>query len=132
LDALPSNWQKLLFPQKPPRHEKNEGTDPDCEQHREYCTDHPGFLIQFLVIVPGCRCDLVWHRWRKNNGEAKANHANEERTELLKQLLNVAHPSFSPKLFELSRRKDSLIFNQHAQNCAPSPDDADALLDYQI
>jgi hypothetical protein len=31
--------------------------------------------------------------------------------------------------FELSRRKDNLTFNQHAQNCAPSPHEADALLD---
>ncbi|HEY8008323.1 MAG TPA: hypothetical protein VIE66_16345, partial [Methylocella sp.] len=39
----------------------------------------PGFLIHFLMIVPGCRCDLVWHCGRKGNGDGKANHANEER-----------------------------------------------------
>jgi hypothetical protein len=37
------------------------------------------FMIHFLVIVLGCRCDLVWHRGRKGNGDGKANHANEER-----------------------------------------------------
>jgi hypothetical protein len=44
LVALLSNPQKLQLPQKPPRHEKNAGTDPDCEQHSEHCTDHPRFL----------------------------------------------------------------------------------------
>ena len=36
--------QELQLPQKPPRHEKNAGTDPDGEQHSEPCTDHPNFL----------------------------------------------------------------------------------------
>jgi hypothetical protein len=30
-------------------------------------------VIHFLMIVLGCRCDLVWHRGRKGNGDGKAN-----------------------------------------------------------
>jgi hypothetical protein len=36
-------------------------------------------MIHFLMIVLGCRCDLVWHLGRKGNGDGKANHGNDER-----------------------------------------------------
>jgi hypothetical protein len=29
-----------------------------------------------VMIVIGCRCDLVWHSGRKGNGDGKANHGN--------------------------------------------------------
>src|ERR1700730_4586341 len=32
-----------------------------------------------VMIVTGCRCDLVWHCRRKGNGDCKANHGNDER-----------------------------------------------------
>jgi hypothetical protein len=32
-----------------------------------------------VMIVIGCRCDLVWHGGRKGNGDGKANHGNDER-----------------------------------------------------
>jgi|HubBroStandDraft_6_1064221.scaffolds.fasta_scaffold1895229_1 hypothetical protein len=32
-----------------------------------------------FMIVTGCRCNLVWHRGRKGNGDGKANHGNDER-----------------------------------------------------
>jgi hypothetical protein len=32
-----------------------------------------------VMIVIGCRCDLVWHSGRKGNGDGKANHSNDER-----------------------------------------------------
>jgi hypothetical protein len=32
-----------------------------------------------VMIVIGCRCDLVWHCGRKGNGDGKANHGNDER-----------------------------------------------------
>jgi hypothetical protein len=36
-------------------------------------------VIHFLMIMLGCRCDLVWHCGRKGNGNGKANHGNDER-----------------------------------------------------
>jgi hypothetical protein len=33
--------QELQLSHKPPRHEKNTDTDPDCEQHREHRAAHP-------------------------------------------------------------------------------------------
>ena len=44
LNKLRHGPQELQLPHKPPRHEKNAGTDPDGEQHREYRTAHLGFL----------------------------------------------------------------------------------------
>jgi hypothetical protein len=32
-----------------------------------------------VMIVTGCRCNLVWHCGRKGNGDGKANHGNDER-----------------------------------------------------
>src|SRR5580704_8112218 len=32
-----------------------------------------------VMIVTGCRCDLVGHCGRKGNGDGKANHGNDER-----------------------------------------------------
>jgi len=34
---------------------------------------------RFLMIMLGCRCNLVWHRGRKGNGDGKANHGNDKR-----------------------------------------------------
>jgi hypothetical protein len=32
-----------------------------------------------VMIVTGCRCDLVWHCGRNDNGDGKANHGDDER-----------------------------------------------------
>ena len=32
-----------------------------------------------VMIVTGCRCDLVWDCGRNDNGDGKANHGNDER-----------------------------------------------------
>jgi hypothetical protein len=32
-----------------------------------------------VMIVTGCRCNLVWHCGRKGNGDGKANHGNDKR-----------------------------------------------------
>jgi hypothetical protein len=53
--------------------------------HRHYdLTSRAGIfcalgVIRFLMIVLGCRRDLVWHRGRKGNGDGKASHGNDER-----------------------------------------------------
>jgi hypothetical protein len=38
-----------------------------------------GPMKLLVMIVIGCRCDLVWHCGRKGNGDGKANHGNDER-----------------------------------------------------
>jgi hypothetical protein len=34
------------------------------------------FMIHFLVIVLGCRCDLVWHRGRPVDGDERQGHGH--------------------------------------------------------
>jgi len=39
----------------------------------------PDEELAAVMIVTGCRCDLVWHCGRNDNGDGKANHGNDER-----------------------------------------------------
>jgi hypothetical protein len=45
-----------------------------------------------VMIVTGCRCDLVWHCGCKGNGDGKANHGNDERPPRVKSATILFSP----------------------------------------